>query len=308
MKIAFLGTPDFAIPSLEMLSKTAHEVAVFTQPDRPVGRHGVLTPPPVKQYALEHGIPVFQFEKIRSQEGVSSLKQFGPDLMVTAAFGQLLSEENLSVPKFGCVNVHGSLLPKYRGAAPIQWAVIHGEQVTGITTMQTDIGLDTGDILMQSSTPIGPDETSGELYKRLSRLGADVLRSTVSALENGTLERHPQDEKLATKCGQLKKEDGKIDFHRTCLEIHNLVRGTNPWPGAFCNLDNRILKIWKTRLLSQSDVSLPAGTCDGDAKRGFFVQCSDGMLEILELQASNGKRMDARSFLCGVHPAGKILT
>ncbi len=164
MRIAFLGTPEFALPSLEMLRTSGHTLAVFTQPDRPVGRHATLTPPPTKAYALQHGIPVFQFEKIRLPEGVAALRDFAPDLMVTAAFGQLLSSENLAIPKYGCINVHGSLLPKYRGAAPIQWAIIDGETETGITTMMTAVGMDTGDILLVDRIAIDPDETAGELF------------------------------------------------------------------------------------------------------------------------------------------------
>ena len=183
MKIAFLGTPDFAIPSLDMLFCEGHSLAVFTQPDRPVGRHAVLTPPPTKAYAQERGIPVFQFEKIRLPDGVQALREFAPDLMVTAAFGQILSAENLSIPKFGCINVHGSLLPKYRGAAPIQWAIINGESETGITTMMTDIGMDTGDILLVDRIAIDPDETAGELFERMAILGAETLRQTIAALE-----------------------------------------------------------------------------------------------------------------------------
>ena len=192
-----------------MLIESGHELAVFTQPDRPVGRHKTPDAPPVKLLAQEHGIPVFQFEKIRRPEGVEALRDFAPDLMVTAAFGQILSAENLSVPKYGCINVHGSLLPKYRGAAPIQWSVIDGETVTGITTMQTDVGMDTGDILMQEETEIGPDETAGELYGRLSLIGAELLKKTIASLEAGTLVRTPQDEALATKCPMLKRNTAK---------------------------------------------------------------------------------------------------
>lgn len=307
MKIAFLGTPEFALPSLDMLFQSGHELGVFTQPDRPVGRHAVLTPPPTKVYALEHGIPVFQFEKIRLPEGLEALKSFAPDLMVTAAFGQILSAENLAVPKYGCINVHGSLLPKYRGAAPIQWAVINGETETGITTMKTDVGMDTGDILLVDRVAIGENETAGELFERLSVLGAETLKRTIAALEAGTLVRTPQDESQATKCPMLKKEHGKIDFGKTAREIHNLVRGTNPWPGAFALLDDEPLKIHATRM-SESDMgSAQLGSLKGDAKTGLFVRCADGWLEILELQASGSKRMSAKEFVKG-HPLdGKVL-
>lgn len=307
MRIAFLGTPEFALPSLEMLRESGHELAVFTQPDRPVGRHATLTPPPTKAYALEHGIPVYQFEKIRLPEGVDALKAFAPDLMVTAAFGQLLSAENLAIPKHGCINVHGSLLPKYRGAAPIQWAIIDGETETGITTMMTAIGMDTGDILLVDKLTIDPDETAGELFERMAVLGAETLRRTISALEAGTLVRIPQDEALATKCPMLKKEHGKLDFSQTATAVHNRVRGTNPWPGAFALLDNVPLKIHKTRKTEQPIGDEPVGILKGSAKSGLFIRCADGWLEILELQATGGKRLSAKDYLAGKTLEGKVL-
>ena len=307
MKIAFLGTPDFAIPSLDMLFRDGHSLAVFTQPDRPVGRHAVLTPPPTKIFALEHNIPVFQFEKIRLPDGVRALKDYSPDLMVTAAFGQILSAENLSVPKFGCINVHGSLLPKYRGAAPIQWAIIDGETETGITTMMTDIGMDTGDILLKSRVVIGENETAGELFDRLSQLGAETLRQTIAALEAGTLKRIPQDASQATKCPMLKKEHGKLDFSEPSLSVHNRVRGTNPWPGAYALLDGEPLKIHRTIQTERMVGRKPDGYLCGNAKTGLFVRCSDGWLEILELQAVGAKRLPAKDFLAGKALEGKVL-
>ena len=188
MKIAFLGTPDFALPSLKMLYERGDDIVVFTQPDKPVGRKAIMTAPPVKKLALEYGLDVFQFDKIRSEEGLAALKDADPELMVTAAFGQILSKENLSVPRYGCINVHGSLLPKYRGAAPIQWAVINGEEKTGVTTMLTDIGLDTGDILLERETEIGKDETAGELFDRLAEMGAELLKETIEKLERNEIE------------------------------------------------------------------------------------------------------------------------
>lgn len=307
MRIAFLGTPEFALPSLEMLQKCGHTLAVFTQPDRPVGRHATLTPPPTKACALAHGIPVYQFEKIRLPEGVEALKAFAPDLMVTAAFGQLLSAENLAVPKFGCINVHGSLLPKYRGAAPIQWAIINGETETGITTMMTDIGMDTGDILLADRLAIEPDETAGELFERMALLGAETLKRTIAALGAGTLVRSPQDEAQATKCPMLKKEHGKLDFSLSTAAVHNRVRGTNPWPGAYALLDGEPLKIHKTR---QSDLTLGEesnGILKGNAKLGLFVRCADGWLEIVELQATGGRRLNAKDYLLGKSLEGKVL-
>ena len=307
MRIAFLGTPEFALPSLEMLRTSGHTLAVFTQPDRPVGRHATLTPPPTKAYALAHDIPVFQFEKIRLPEGVAALKDFAPDLMVTAAFGQLLSAENLAIPRLGCINVHGSLLPKYRGAAPIQWAIIDGETETGITTMMTAIGMDTGDILLVDKIAIDPDETAGELFERMAVLGAETLRRTISALEAGTLVRIPQDETQATKCPMLKKEHGKLDFSQSCAAVHNRVRGTNPWPGAYALLDSEVLKIHKTQKTDHAIGEEPLGILKGSAKSGLFVRCADGWLEIVELQATGGKRMRAKDYLLGRSLEGKVL-
>ena len=307
MRIAFLGTPEFALPSLEMLRTSGHTLAVFTQPDRPVGRHATLTPPPTKAYALEHNIPVYQFEKIRLPEGVAALRDFAPDLMVTAAFGQLLSAENLAIPKYGCINVHGSLLPKYRGAAPIQWAIIDGETETGITTMMTAIGMDTGDILLVDKIAIDPDETAGELFERMAVLGAETLRRTISALEAGTLVRIPQDESQATKCPMLKKEHGKLVFSQSAASIHNRVRGTNPWPGAYALLDGEVIKIHKTQKTDLAIGEEPLGILKGSAKSGLFVRCADGWLEIVELQATGGKRMRAKDYLLGRSLEGKVL-
>ena len=307
MKIAFLGTPEFAIPSLDMLYKCGHTLGVFTQPDRPYGRHAALLPPPVKTYALEHGISVFQFEKIRLPDGVSALKNFAPDLMVTAAFGQILSAENLAIPKYGCINVHGSLLPKYRGAAPVQWAVINGETETGITTMLTDVGLDTGDMLLVDRIAISADITAGELFDQLAILGAETLRRTITALEAGVLIRTPQDESLATKCPMLKKEHGKLDFHASAKSVHDRVRGTNPWPGAFALLNGEPLKVHRTRQNFDRTNAGEPGLLAGNAKTGLFVRCADGWLEILELQATGGKHMNARDFLAGRNLEGKVL-
>lgn len=307
MKIAFLGTPEFALPSLDMLFQGGHTLALFTQPDRPVGRHATLTPPPTKVYALAHNIPVFQFEKIRLPEGVEALRAFAPDLMVTAAFGQLLSGENLAIPKYGCINVHGSLLPKYRGAAPIQWAIINGETETGITTMMTDIGMDTGDILLVDKIAIDPDETAGELFERMAILGAQTLKRTITALEAGTLARNPQDESQATKCPMLKKEHGKLDFTQSAASVHNRVRGTNPWPGAYALLEGEPLKIHKSHVSDLPIENEPVGILKGNAKSGLFVRCADGWLEILELQATGGKRLAARNYLAGKTLEGKVL-
>ena len=224
MRVAFLGTPDFALPSLEMLIRRGHTLSVFTQPDKPVGRRAVMTPPPVKTLALAHGIPVFQCEKIRMPDGVAALRAFAPDLMVTAAFGQILSAENLSIPKFGCINVHGSLLPKYRGAAPIQWAVINGEKETGVTTMMTDVGLDTGDILMAKKTAIGEDETAGELFERLPCSAQRCFRIPLRRLQQERLRAHRRMRRLQPSALCSKKRMGMWTLPPACSR-HTTVCG-----------------------------------------------------------------------------------
>ena len=305
MRIAFLGTPEFALPSLQALIDRGDTLAVFTQPDRPVGRKAVLTPPPVKVLAERHGIPVCQFEKIRSREGVEALTAFAPDLVVTAAFGQLLSAKNLAIPRFGTINVHGSLLPKYRGASPIQSAIIAGESETGVTTMMTDIGMDTGDILLKEATPIDPDETYEQLSGRLSELGADLLLKTLAALESGALTPIPQDPGEATVCHMLTKEDGHIDCKKSRKVVHDLVRGTNPWPCAFALLDGQPLKIFETKCTEETFSDAP-GTLRERSGR-LYLCCADGALEIVSLQASGKKRMDAATFLRGCALDGKTL-
>ncbi len=305
MRIAFLGTPEFALPSLQALIDRGDTLAVFTQPDRPVGRKAVLTPPPVKVLAERHGIPVCQFEKIRSREGVEALTAFAPDLVVTAAFGQLLSAKNLAIPRFGTINVHGSLLPKYRGASPIQSAIIAGESETGVTTMMTDIGMDTGDILLKARTPIDPDETYAQLSGRLSELGADLLLKTLAALESGTLTPIPQDPGEATVCHMLTKEDGHIDCAKPAKAVHDLVRGTNPWPCAFVLLDGQALKIFETRRSEERFSDAPGTLREHGGK--LYLVCADGAVEIVSLQASGKKRMDAGMFLRGCPLDGKTV-
>ena len=307
MKIAFLGTPDFALPSLKMLSERGDDIVVFTQPDKPVGRKAIMTAPPVKKLALEYGLDVFQFDKIRSEEGLAALKDADPELMVTAAFGQILSKENLSVPRYGCINVHGSLLPKYRGAAPIQWAVINGEEKTGVTTMLTDIGLDTGDILLERETEIGKDETAGELFDRLAEMGAELLKETIEKLERNELEPKKQNDAEATKCSMIKKEHGHIDFSKSEKAIHDLVRGMNPWPCAYAMLEGKAVKIWRTRRIPTKKTGSKAGSilC-ADKQNGLIVKCGDGDIEILELQFPGSKRMSAQAAMLGHELVGKV--
>lgn len=311
MRIAFLGTPEFALPSLEMLIREGHEISVFTQPDRPKDRGHGLAMPPVKELALSYGLPVYQFRRIRDPEGVEALRALAPDLMVTAAFGQILSAENLAVPRFGCINVHGSLLPKYRGAAPIQWSIINGETVTGVTTMMTDIGLDTGDILLSRETEIGPDETAGDLYSRLAVMGAELLKETIDRLLEGTLPRTPQDESAATYCGMIKKPMAEIDFTKPAKAVRDLVRGMYPAPAAFTSLDGQIIKVFKTGLdvPYEADIAsaVPGECVIADPKRGLFVCCGDGLIGITELQFAGSRRMEARAALNSKKLLGRVL-
>ena len=308
MRIAFLGTPDFAVPSLRILHDMGHDICVFTQPDRQKGRGNKIAMPPVKEEAVRLGLPVFQFEKIRCEDGVNALRSFAPDLMVTAAFGQILSREILDIPKYGCINVHASLLPEYRGAAPIQQVVIDGREKTGITTMLTEEGLDTGDILIQRETEIGENETAGELFDRLSIMGADVLKETIIALEKGTLTRTPQDSSRATKCRTIKKEQGRIDFSVSAKNIHDLVRGMNPWPTAFCFWDDLTLKIHKTLVRNDVTTDAEPGTCFiADSKKGLFIATGDGVIEVLQMQLPGSRVMTAKEVLNSKKMLGVVL-
>jgi len=307
MRVVFLGTPDFAIPSLKALLKDdAFEVvAVITQPDKPRGRSGKATYCPTKEFALEEGLEVYCFERIRNAESIEILKSLEPDVMVTAAYGQILSQKVLDIPKMGCVNVHGSLLPLYRGAAPIQWAVINGEKHTGITTMLTERGLDCGDILLQESVEISENETAGELFDHLAELGGDVLVRTLHGLEGGSIIPKPQDNEKATHFPMLNKSDGKINWEKSALQVHNLVRGVNPWPGAYAYYDDNLVKIWRTELASGSGKSGEILKSDDE----LIVACGDDALKITELQVPGKKRMTAESFLRGYKMStGKIFT
>ncbi len=309
MKIAFLGTPEFAVPSLKMLIAEHHEIEVYTQPDRPKDRGHGYAMPPIKKLAIENNIPVYQFEKIKSTEGVQALKRIAPDLMVTVAFGQILSQENLDIPKYGCVNVHGSLLPKYRGAAPIQWAIINGEKHTGVTTMMTNLGMDTGDILLKKEVEIGEEETYGQLYERLSILGAELLKDTINELVKGSLVPIPQDEHDACRCRMIRKEDCFIDFNASAVQLNNKIRGLNPAPTAYTTLNGQRIKLFKA--LAHNDLDFKdaqIGECViASAKKGLFVKTSDGVLEIIELQFENSKRMTAKAALNGKQLEGRIL-
>ena len=300
MRIAFMGTPEFAVPSLRALVEAGYEVAgVFTQPDRPAGRGKKLSACPVKQYAQENGLKVFQFERLRRPEGVEALRALEPDMVVTAAFGQILSQALLDIPRLGTVNVHASLLPGHRGAAPVNWCIIAGESVSGVTTMLTDAGLDTGDILLKRSTPVGEEETAGELTVRLAQLGAQLLIETIRGIEAGSITPVKQDEARASYEPMLKKETGRINFELPAREIVNLVRGVNPWPGAWTGFMGGQLKIWRARAVEAPRPGLPGEVLLANAKSGLVVACGQGALEVIEMQAPNARRMTARAYLAG---------
>ena len=299
MRIVFMGTPEFAVPSLRALLDNGYNVVgAITQPDRPAGRGHKLTPCPVKVLAVEKGVPIYQFEKIKN-EGVECLKQLAPDLVVTAAFGQLLSQEILDIPRYGTMNVHASLLPQYRGSAPINWCILNGEKVAGVTTMLTDIGMDTGDMLLKAETEIGELETAGELTARLSELGAQLLIETLKRYPEGDLKPTPQNEAEASYQPMLNKEMGHIDWTKSAQEIACRVRGLNPWPCAYTENENGRLKIYLARACTAKGEADPGTVVVSGAKEGLFIACGDGWLEILEMQAPNAKRMAAKAYLQG---------
>ena len=305
-----MGTPEFALPSLKtLIDMDLTVVGVFTQPDRPSGRGHKLESPPVKRLAQEHGIPVFQFERIRKQEGLDALRALKPDLVVTAAFGQILSKKILEVPRLGTINVHASLLPRHRGAAPINWSIILGEKITGVTTMLTDVGLDTGDILLKTEVDILPEGTAGELTERLAIIGGELLKTTVERYCAGELIPQKQDEALMTYDPMMDKALGEIDWNKDAQTICNLVRGTNPWPGAYALLGEEKLKLWRTSLSdAEPSADIPVGGLFGDPKHGLFLRCTDGTLQILELQAPGGKKLDGKTFLRGKNIIGSVLS
>ena len=296
-----MGTPAFAVPSLKALAEDGRYdiVGVVTQPDRPAGRGNRLTACPVKEYALGKGLPVYQFERIRRPEGVAKMKELAPDVCVTAAFGQILTQELLDIPVHGTVNVHASLLPKYRGSAPINWCVLMGETETGVTLMRTDAGIDTGDMLKSVATPIGELETAGELTERLSELGAQLLADTLPDYLEGKVAPVPQDPDQASYQPMLDKAMGEIDWTMTAREIACRVRGLNPWPCAYTDLDGGRLKVYLARPVDCAREAEPGTVIASGPKEGLVVKCGDGALEILEMQAPGGKRMAAKAYLMG---------
>ncbi|MBQ9442436.1 MAG: methionyl-tRNA formyltransferase [Selenomonadaceae bacterium] len=295
LRIIFMGTPEFAVPSLKKLCEVHEVVCVVTQPDRPKGRGQKLLPPPVKVFAEEKNIPILQPIKVKNPEVVAELKKFQADLIVVVAFGQILSQEILDLPKFGCINVHASLLPRYRGAAPIEWALINGEKITGVTTMQMNAGLDTGDMLLKSEVKIPDEMILPELQEKLMTTGAELLIKTLEKLQRGELQPIKQDDSLSNYAPMLKKETGSIDWNKSAREIHNLVRGL--YGGAYAFMNGQKIKIWRTKIHNENSKTLPGKINFLDKK--ILIGTGQGSLEILEMQAPNGKKVDAEIICAG---------
>jgi len=295
-----MGTPEFAVACLDRLINSAHEVAaVVTQPDRPKGRGHKLASSPVKEYAVLQGLPVLQPEKIKEPDFIARLTALNPDIIVVVAFGQFLPKILLDLPALGCINVHASLLPKYRGSAPIHWAVINGEQCSGVTTMFMDVGMDTGDMILHTETPITPDETSGELHDRLKLLGADLLAETLKLASIGELPRIKQDNSAATYAPPLRRETERIDWHKPAQMVHNLVRGLNPWPGAFCFHRGKIMKIWRTQIgTDRMPDGLPGQVVAVDSD-SVIVATGTGSIELKEIQPEGKRSMTCDEFTRG---------
>ena len=300
MRIVYMGTPDFAVASLERLIADGHEITgVFTQPDKPQGRKMKLTPPPVKELAMQHNIPVYQPESFKNESQLELLKELAPECIVVVAYGKLLPAYVLDLPKYGCINVHGSLLPKYRGAAPIQWMVLNGEKKAGVTTMYMDRGLDTGDMLLTKEVTVGENETAGELFDRLAAEGAELISETLKRLPEG-IERVPQNEAESTYVSTLDKSMSVVDWTKDAQTVHNLIRGLDPWPVALTTIDGARLKLFQSRMTDRT-ADAPAGTVvEADPKTGLLVACGDGrVLHILEVQLVGKKRMPAGDYLRG---------
>lgn len=305
MKIAFLGTPDFAVPSLERLVEEGFDIAaVVTQPDKPKGRGKILAAPPVKQAAIRLGLPIHQPARIKTPEALEFFKSLDVEAMAVVAYGKIIPQSIIDIPRFGLINVHSSLLPKYRGAAPMQWAVAEGESVTGVTTMLIEAGLDSGDILMVEETAIGPDENAVELSKRLSVMGAELLVKTLHGLKEEKITPRPQDHGQATLAPMLKKETGLIDWTLPAQTIHNRVRGFQPWPGAHTRFRGKTLHIWRSRVAAEPVSASPGSLLP--EKRRLVVACGEGSgLEVLEVQLEGRNRMPVAAFLNGQHPGAE---
>ena len=296
MKILFLGTPDFAVKALDKLISCGYDVVgVVTQPDKRRTR-GELSFCPVKEYAVDKGIKVYQYDSIR-REGVEDIKSINPDVMITCAFGQIISQEILDIPKYGVLNIHASLLPKYRGSSPIQWCLINGEERTGVTIMKTALAVDSGDILLQKSLDIFPDENAGELFERLAELGGEAIVEALKIIESGNAEFIKQDESLATHYPMISKEDGLIDWTSTAREIYNKMRGFTPWPSVYTYLDGKLFKILKSQVFDgDMNIGVTAGSVYA-TKNSAFVKCSKGVLQLLQVQLEGKKAMDIASFM-----------
>lgn len=308
MRVVFMGTPDFAVGTLEALIKAGHQVeAVVTQPDKPKGRGKMMQFPPVKEVALKYDIPIYQPLKVKEEAFQQVLNEIAPDVIVVVAFGQILPQSILTLPKYGCINVHASLLPKYRGAAPIQWAVIDGEKETGVTTMLMDEGLDTGDILKKVVVALDKKETGGSLFDKLAKCGAQLLIDTLVEVENGICTRTKQEEALSTYAKMLNKKLGKIDFSKTAEEIERLIRGLNPWPSAYTIYNGKTLKIWDADVVEQEVDGEPGQVVEVN-KKELLIKTGKGLLSLKELQLEGKKRMEIDAFLRGNQvEAGKIL-
>lgn len=300
MRICFLGTPAFAVPALDMLVREGYDIiGVVTQPDKPRSRGHKTVATPVKLAAERFGLPVYQFDRIRDNEGVETLKAMDIDLMVTAAFGQILSAENLDIPRIGCINIHASLLPKYRGPAPIERAIWNGETQTGITSMMTDIGVDTGDMLLRRSIDILPDETAGELRERMATLGADVLHDTLKALETGDMPRIKQDNAQASHAPIIKKDEGLINWQLPFNDIHNRIRACTPQPGAYVMAGDSRCKVLAVKRLETNSDAAPGSVVAADAKQGLIVRCADACVLLETIQMPGGKALNSRDYLRG---------
>lgn len=298
MKIVFMGTPDYAVNTLEALVKSGNEVAaVFAQPDKPVGRKQILTPPPVKVCACEHNIPVFQPDSLRDGKALEILKEINPDVIVVVAYGKILPKEILDLPKYGCVNGHASLLPKYRGASPIQWCIVCGENETGITTMLMDEGMDTGDILDTVTVKIGEEETAEELFDRLAVLSADLMVNTLKKLEKGEITPIPQNHTDATYAPIIKKEMARIDFNKTATEVHNAVRGYYSWPCAFFMMNGKRIKVLSSRIGDKTAKS--AGTVIGNSDELVIACGENSSIRLITVQPEGSKAMSSKQMLCG---------
>lgn len=296
MRIVFMGTPDFAVPSLQALIDAGHDVcAVYTQPDKPQGRKQILTAPPVKTLALEHDIPVFQPNTLKNEDEQARLRELAPEVIIVVAYGKLLPKAVLDIPPHGCINVHGSLLPRWRGAAPIQWAVIAGDEMAGVTTMQMAEGLDTGDMLLTYETKVGEKETAGELFDRLAQSGAELLTQTLVKLDEIT--PRPQDDAQSCYAHMLDKQMAVIDWSRSAHEIDCLIRGLNPWPIALTTLSGERLKVFAAEKANGNGE--PGTVLEADPKKGLTVACGEGALRLTEIQLVGGKRMKATDFLRG---------